>query len=192
MVNPLHTLSSWIDEAAKAGETEASAMALATATPHGVPSCRMVLCRGVGDRSLRFFTNYESRKGTELHANPAVAATFYWGTLMRQVCVTGTAARVPASESDAYFLEHRPRGHRLQSWASRQSTVIGSLDEVRARHAEFEARFEGQIVPRPDYWGGFDITVLTVELWTGGADRVHERRCFKREGDNWLESLLSP
>jgi pyridoxamine 5'-phosphate oxidase len=192
MTNPLHTLAAWMEEATKAGEVEASAMALATATRDGVPSCRIVLCRGLSDNSLRFFTNYESRKGAELLANPAVAATFYWGSLARQVCVTGTAARLPASESDAYFLEHRPRGHRLQSWASRQSTVIGSLDEVRARHAEFEKRFEGQVVPRPDYWGGFEITVDTVELWTAGADRVHERRYFKRQGDHWLESLLSP
>jgi pyridoxamine 5'-phosphate oxidase len=192
MANPLHTLASWIDEATQAGEREASAMALATTTRDGKPSCRIVLCRGIGDHSLRFFTNYESRKGIEIGANPAVAATFYWGSLMRQVCVTGNAARLPASESDAYFLEHRPRGHRLQSWASRQSTVIGSLDEVRARHAEFEKRFEDQVVPRPDYWGGFEITVHTVELWMGGADRLHERRYFKRQGDNWLESLLSP
>ena len=192
MTNPLRILSSWIEDAANAGDAEPSAMALATATRDGMPSCRIVLCRGVGDHSLKFFTSYESPKGIELGENAAVAATFYWGCLARQVRVVGTAARLPASESDAYFLEQRPRGHRLQSWASRQSTVIGSLDEVRARHLEFEKQFEGQIVPRPDYWGGFEITVNSVELWTSGGDRLHERRYFTREGDNWHERLLSP
>ena len=191
-MNPLHILAAWIEDAAKAGEAEPSAMALATATRGGVPSCRIVLCRGVGEQSVRFFTNYESRKGIEIQNNAAVATTFYWGSLARQARLIGTASRLSASESDAYFLEHRPRGHRLQSWASRQSTVIASLDEVRARHAELEKRFEGEVVPRPDYWGGFEIAVTEVELWKSGTDRLHERRLFKREGDSWLESLLSP
>ncbi len=192
MTNPLHILTTWIDDARDAGDDDPSAMALATATRAGLPSCRIVLCRGVGERSVRFFTNYESRKGVDLGENSAVAATFYWRSLARQARLEGIAAQLPTSDSDAYFLEHRPRGHRLQSWASRQSAPIASLDEVRLRYTEFEKRFEGQIVPRPDYWGGFEIIVDTVELWTSGSDRLHERRYFKREGDSWLESLLSP
>jgi len=191
IIDPLDTLVAWYDEAVQAGELEPAAMTLATATIDGRPSARIVLFRGVTSGRIRFFTNYQSQKGRELDANPHAAVVLFWPKLQRQARFEGVVARLSGEESDAYF-EARPRGHRLQAWASPQSQPIESLDEIRARHLELTAAHEGQEVPRPAYWGGFGLTPERAELWIQGGDRLHQRRSFTRVAAGWAEQLLAP
>lgn len=190
-MTPLEQLAAWIKEAHEQGAPEPDAMSLATATPAGVPSVRIVLCRGVGPRGLRFFTNYDSRKGQELHDNPHAAVAFFWPTLGRQARVEGSICRLPGDESDAYF-ESRPRGHRLSAWASAQSRPLATLDELRRRMEEATLRFEGQAVPRPAYWGGFLLEPVSVELWSQGVDRLHDRVRHELQGGSWRAQRLAP
>jgi len=171
---------------------------LATVTRSGGPSARVVLCRGLGDDGIRFFTNYESRKGSELAANASAAAVFFWPVLRRQVRLEGAVRKLSAADSDAYFAR-RPRGHQLGAWASTQSHAIDSLDVVRARHAELDLAWKGQDVPRPPFWGGYLLVPAAIELWQEGEHRLHTRRLFRRsatdplpdEGE-WTEILLAP
>jgi pyridoxamine 5'-phosphate oxidase len=201
-VTPLEVLAAWMAEARVRGMREPEAMALATATPDGVPSVRIVLCRAINAKGLRFFTNYESRKGHELGSNPRAAVVFHWPILERQARVEGSIARLPAEASDAYF-HSRPRGHQLSAWASAQSHPIASQDELRRSMQDLAARYEGQVVPRPDYWGGFELEASAVELWTQGSDRVHDRVRYDRVGaraplvgqpsaEDWSAQRLAP
>jgi pyridoxamine 5'-phosphate oxidase len=189
--DPLETLAQWLEEARRRGMAEPEAMALATATPAGVPSVRIVLCRGIDDRGLRFFTNYESQKGLELGANPRAAATFLWPVLERQVRVEGRAERLPAAESDAYFAG-RPRGHQISAWVSSQSRPVSSLESLRQRAAELETEHQGRPIPRPPYWGGYLLRPNSVELWTRGADRLHDRVRHERTAAGWTSVRLAP
>ncbi len=190
-VDPLSILLEWHADGIRAGDPEPDAMTLATATADGRPSARVVLFRGISEGRIRFFTNYGSRKGGELDGNPHAALVFFWPGPGRQIRVEGRTAHLGAAESDAYFAA-RPRGHRLQAWASPQSRVIGSLDEVRARHAELASELEGQEVLRPPYWGGYGLTPERIEVWLRGGDRLHERRLFERAGAGWTEQRLAP
>jgi pyridoxamine 5'-phosphate oxidase len=189
--DPLETLAQGVEEARRRGIAEPEAMALATATNAGVPSVRIVLCRGIDAEGIRFFTNYESRKGLELDVNPAAAATFFWPVLDRQVRVEGRAERLSAADSDAYF-DHRPRGHQISAWASAQSRPLSSLESLSCRAVELATEHEGRPVPRPPYWGGYRLRVNAVELWTRGADRLHERLLYERDGAGWTCVRLAP
>lgn len=191
MIDPIATLLAWRDEAAKLGVNEPDAAALATATPEGRPSVRMVLIRGVVQDNLHFFTNYQSRKAGELDTNPFGALCLHWDVLKRQIRAEGPVTRLPAEASDAYFAR-RPRGHQLSAWASPQSRPILSLEEVAAKAVELDARFDGAPVPRPEFWGGYSLRVERIELWQGRPDRLHERRLFVRDGVSWREQLLGP
>jgi pyridoxamine 5'-phosphate oxidase len=188
---PLGQLAAWIEHARSSGEPEPDAMTLATSTRDGHPSARIVLCRGVDERGVRFFTNYESPKGRELGDNPRAALVFYWAKLGRQVRLEGSVSRLPAAESDAYF-QARPRGHRLQAHASPQSQPIASLGVVERKMIEVTRQFEGHEVPRPGYWGGYLVSPTAIEFFTLGADRVHERIRHDRIGSTWTESRLAP
>jgi pyridoxamine 5'-phosphate oxidase len=192
-MDPLARVAAWIEEARAAGVYDPDAMALATADAGGAPSVRIVLCRGVDERGVRFFTNYESRKGRELGENARAAAVFHWAQLGRQLRIEGDVERVSAAESDAYFAA-RPRGHQLSARASPQSRTIGSLDEVRRRYREEDAASGGApTVPRPEYWGGYRIVARAVEFWVQGADRLHERELFERvDGGGWSSRHLAP
>jgi pyridoxamine 5'-phosphate oxidase len=170
---------------------EPEAMALATASPAGAPSVRIVLCRGIDDRGLRFFTNYESRKGLELERNPLAAVTFLWPVLDQQARVEGRAERVLAAESDAYFAS-RPRGHQISAWASSQSRPVASLETLRQRARELEIEHAGRPVPRPPYWGGYLLRPSAIEIWTRGADRLHDRVRYERSGSEWIATRLAP
>jgi len=191
--DPLRRLSQWYDEAVAAGVDEPSAMALATATPDGVPSVRIVLLKGIDERGVQFFTNYESRKGRELEANPRAAATLYWQPLHRAARLEGAVERLSAEESDAYF-SSRPRGSRLGARASRQGAALSSRADLEAAVAEVDAEFPGDDVPRPDYWGGFRIVPLAIELWQGMPSRLHDRVHWVRDdvASPWREGRLSP
>jgi pyridoxamine 5'-phosphate oxidase len=190
-MTPLERAAQWHQEARTAVGEDADAMTLATASADGAPSARIVLCRGIDARGFRFFTNYESRKGGELAANPRAAIVFHWPALGRQLRAEGPVERVPPAESDAYF-EARPRGHRINAQVSPQSRPIASLDALRERAAQVERELEGREVPRPAYWGGYRIAPVAIEFWVHGADRMHERIRCELQGDAWREARLAP
>ena len=188
---PLALVREWFEEAAASGIIEAERMALATATPDGRPSVRIVLLKGIDDKGIQFFTNYGSRKGRELDANPRAAVTFYWQPLQRAARLEGRVEKLTAAESDAYFAS-RPRGAQVGAWASAQGSVLRDRAELEARVHEVEARFPDE-VPRPDYWGGYRLRPDAVELWQGRADRLHDREHFLLQEDgSWLTQRLSP
>jgi pyridoxamine 5'-phosphate oxidase len=190
-VNPLQRVRDWFEEAAASGIIEAERMALATATPDGRPSVRIVLLKGIDNDGIRFFTNYDSRKGRELDANPRAAATLYWQPLYRAARLEGPVERLTAGESDAYFAT-RPRGAQIGAWASAQGSVLRSREELDERVAEVEARFPDE-VPRPEYWGGYRLRPDAVELWQGRPDRLHDREHFLLQSDgSWRSERLSP
>ena len=190
-LDPLARVREWYDEAAGAFLAEPNSMALATASPDGVPSVRIVLLKGIDERGIRFYTNYGSRKGRELDANPRAAAALYWQPLHRQVRVEGPVERLTAEESDAYFAT-RDRGSRLGAWASRQGTVIPGRETLEDALAEASERYPDD-VPRPDYWGGYRLVPDAIELWEGRPNRLHDRVHYLREPDgSWRSERLSP
>ena len=191
MENPLRLVKEWFEEAAASGVIEAERMAHATATPDGRPSVRIVLLKGIDDEGIQFFTNYGSRKGRELDANPRAAVTFYWQPLQRAARLEGPVERLTDAESDAYFAS-RPRGAQIGAWASAQGSVLRDRAELEERVRDVEERFPDK-VPRPDYWGGYRLRPDAVELWQGRPDRLHDREHFLLQGDGgWLTQRLSP
>jgi len=166
-------------------------MTLATATPDGRPSVRVVLLKGFDERGFVFYTNYRGRKGRELEANPCCSLLFYWGELERQVRVEGRASQLPGEESDAYF-KSRPRGSQLGAWASEQSRPISERNELEERLRELEAEYEGREVPRPPFWGGYRVEPETFEFWQGRENRLHDRLLYRRSNGNWRITRLQP
>jgi len=189
--DPLRVLEAWIAEARGLGVKDPDAMALATATAAGVPSVRVVLCRGIDEDGLRFFTNYESRKGKELEANPHAAVVFHWRELERQVRVEGGVSRVSPEVSDAYFAQ-RPRGNRIAAHVSPQSQPIESLDALRERHVALEAELDGRDIERPGHWGGYALRAIAVELWQASPFRLHECVRYERRGAAWVGARRAP
>ena len=191
--DPQVTLARWVKEAREAGMFEPEAAALATATREGAPSARMVLVRGLDERGLKFYTNYESRKGADLAANPRAALVFHWGPpLQRQARVEGLVERLSEDESLAYF-RTRARTSQLGAWASPQSRTLPDRDELDRRYAEAEARFAGEDdIPPPPFWGGYRLLPHTFELWQNRASRLHDRARYEREGSGWSRVRLAP
>ena len=191
-VDPLSQVREWYGEAVAAGLPEPNATALATATRDGAPSVRFVLLKGIDEDGVRFFTNYESRKGRELAENPRAALAMYWQPLQRQVRMEGPVEVLGAGESDAYY-SSRARGSRIGAWASLQGRAIPDRDWLDARVAEAEARFPEDDVPRPPYWGGYRLVPDAVELWQGQPSRLHDRTHWLRGPDGtWHEERLAP
>jgi pyridoxamine 5'-phosphate oxidase len=189
--DPVEQVGRWMREWAEVAPNEPSAVVLATADADGRPAARTVLLRGFGPDGCTVFTSYESRKGEHLAANPHGALLFSWVPLLRQVHLRGPVHRIPPEESDAYFAS-RPRGSQLAAWASHQSSALGDRGELEARFAEAEARYEGQDVPRPPYWGGYRLVPDEIELWQGRANRMHDRLRYERDGAAWRIVRLSP
>jgi len=169
-----------------------TAMTLATADKQGQPSARVVLLKGVDQRGFVFYTNYGSRKAQELTENPHAALVFYWSDQERQVCVAGEISKLSPQESDAYF-KTRPRGSQLGAWASKQSAVIRDRAALEEQWRQMEARFPGEAIPRPDFWGGYILCPVRIEFWQGRANRLHDRFCYTRQTDqSWVIERLSP
>ena len=190
--DPYDLFTSWLNDALSDSTiVEPYAMALATVDAQARPSSRVVLLRGYDTNGLRFFSNYESRKGTELATNDAASLLFWWGALQRQIRVEGRVEKLADSESDAYFAK-RPRGHRLSAWASHQSTIVPDRAALEAEMVAADARFPGDDVPRPPYWGGYRVVASYFEFWQGRKSRVHDRLAFARTSTGWSIVRLSP
>ncbi|HEY1317574.1 MAG TPA: pyridoxamine 5'-phosphate oxidase [Gaiella sp.] len=190
--DPRGSLAAWLAEARAAGFHEPEAAALATATPHGVPSVRMVLVRGVEEHDLRVYTNHESRKAGELRATGRAALCFHWGPpLRRQVRIEGRVERLTDDEARRYF-ESRARESRLGAWASPQSRPLADRAELDRRYAEATERFAGRDVPLPESWGGYRIVPEAFELWRNRPNRLHDRARYERAGDGWSRTRLGP
>jgi pyridoxamine 5'-phosphate oxidase len=189
--DPFQLFDDWFAEAKASEPNDPEAMALATATPDGRPSARMVLLKGHGPDGFVFYTNLDSRKGNELAANSQASLLFHWKSLRRQVRIEGAIESVSDEDANAYFAS-RSRDSQLGAWASYQSRPLESRDVFEGRYEDMRRRFDGADVPRPPRWSGFRVIPERIEFWSDRAHRLHERRLFTRDGDGWREGLLYP
>lgn len=188
--DPIQQFKNWFQAALSAGVAEPNAMTLATVDATGQPSSRIVLLKDIDERGFTFYTNYQSRKGRELAANPKAALTIFWPGLERQICVRGACEKVSREESEAYY-KSRPIGNRLGAWVSSQSTAIPNREFLEGKLQEVTARF-GDNPPLPDYWGGFLLRPETVDFWQGRPSRLHDRFLYTRNAEGWKLERLSP
>ena len=189
--DPVAQFSRWLADAEAAGLPEPNAMVLATVSAAGQPRGRTVLLKSHDAGGFVFYTNRTSRKGTDLAAVARACLTFPWYALRRQVIIEGTVQELSTPDSEPYF-HSRPRGSQLGAWASRQSTVIGSRDELEKRYAELEQRWACEPVPMPDFWGGYRVVPAVIEFWQGRVNRLHDRFRYRRAGDAWVIERQAP
>jgi pyridoxamine 5'-phosphate oxidase len=189
--DPLLQFQKWFNEAMAAEIEDVNAMALASVDTDGKPHNRFVLLKGLEEGQFIFFTNYNSHKGTDLAANPHVAATFYWVPLQRQLRIEGHAEKISFEASEAYF-HQRPRSSQLGAWASHQSEVTLHRNELEERYAALEKQYENQTIPCPPHWGGYAIKPTHLEFWQGRSSRMHDRIAYTLENGVWMKQRLNP
>ncbi|WP_294081463.1 pyridoxamine 5'-phosphate oxidase [Proteiniphilum sp. UBA5384] len=190
-LNPLDQFKLWMDAAIASGLSEPNAMVVATTTVSGKPSARVVLLKELNDQGFVFYTNYMSRKGRELLANPFTAVVFDWHEIERQVRIEGTVEKVEDKESDTYF-NVRPDDAKIGAWASPQSKVVKSREELKKMEEEYATQFEGSDIPRPPHWGGFLIRPTMIEFWQGRPNRMHDRIAYYKIDMDWEIVRLAP
>jgi pyridoxamine 5'-phosphate oxidase len=188
--DPIQQFKNWFQAAISAGVAEPNAMTLSTVDADGQPSSRIVLLKDIDARGFAFYTNYHSRKGRELAANPRAALTIFWPGLERQVCVRGATEKTGREESELYF-KSRPLGSRLGAWVSSQSTPIPSREYLEQKLKEATAK-HGDNPPIPPYWGGYVLRPDWIDFWQGRPSRLHDRFAYTRAGDSWKIDRLSP
>src|SRR4051812_38220140 len=189
--NPIKQFERWFEEALQAGVPLPNAMTLATVTPAGAPSARIVLLKGIEGGGFVFYTNYQSRKGRELDARPAACLVFLWSDLERQVRIDGRIEKVSSQDSDAYYAT-RPLGARLSAWASQQSAPVENRLALESSAKNFSKQY-GESPPRPPHWGGYRVIPTAIEFWQGRADRLHDRLVYTLEGNaGWKIRRLAP
>lgn len=189
--DPFVLLGNWVDRARRTSLREPLAMALATASPDGRPSVRMVLLKGIDEQGLMFFTSYESRKSVELFVNPHASLLFFWDSLARQIRIEGQVKKVSPEESREYF-GTRPRMSKIGAWASPQSAVIMGREELESAVKHYEKEFSGRDVPLPPHWGGFRLLPERMEFWQGRENRLHDRLRYTRTDRAWIIERLAP
>ncbi|NJL14773.1 MAG: pyridoxamine 5'-phosphate oxidase [Microscillaceae bacterium] len=191
LANPIAQFKFWFEEAQKAEVPEPNAMHLATVSPEGRPSLRVVLLKGIEEDNFVFFTNYESQKGQELIQQPFASLNFFWAELERQVRIEGRVEKVSEAESEAYF-QSRPRGSQLGAWVSPQSREVPGRHYLEEEYARLEAEYAGTIIPRPLHWGGFRVIPDRIEFWQGRPSRLHDRINYQKQENNWIITRLAP
>ncbi len=189
--DPFQQFSLWFEQALNAQLLEPNAMTLATIDSNGSPNARIVLLKGFSENGLIFHTNYDSAKGQNIAAHPQVALVFWWAELERQVRIEGTAEKVSAEDSDCYF-NSRPLNSQIGSWASTQSQVVSSREELESRFAHYQEKFNNQPIPRPENWGGFRVIPYIFEFWQGRPSRLHDRLRYRLSNQQWLKERLCP
>ena len=190
--NPIKQFEKWFQQALASGIEEPNAMTLATSTADGKPSVRIVLLKGINDNGFVFFTNYESKKGKQIHDNPFGGVVFFWKELERQVTIQGEIKKVSEQESDEYFAS-RPPESRIGAWSSPQSQVIENREVLEKNVAYFTNKYQSQNIPRPPHWGGYILLPTLIEFWQGGAGRLHDRLQYSIDTTNsWIIQRLAP
>ncbi len=190
-VDPASQFKIWLHEAQQAQILEVNAMTLSTASAEGRPSCRTVLLKVIDPKGFVFFTNYESRKGQDLAANPFACVTFFWRELERQVIISGQIEKLTQAESEIYFAS-RPRETQVAAWASKQDQVIASREVLEDAYQHYEKLYVGQKIPLPPYWGGYRLLPNRFEFWQGREHRLHDRFAYRLEEERWLIERLAP
>ncbi len=189
--NPILQFEKWFNEAVDADVNEPNAMTVCTTTKEGKPSARIILLRNFNENGFVFYTNYTSRKGTEIEENPNCALLFFWPELERQVRIEGILKKQTAEESDLYF-NTRPRGSKLSAWTSEQSKVISSREVLNKQYEKLSEKYPDENVPRPPYWGGYELKPISIEFWQGRQNRLHDRILYTNENNNWKIERLAP
>ena len=189
--DPLTLFHNWLQEAEEKEENVPTAACLATSNTNAIPSARMVLLKNADDRGFVFYTNLDSRKGSEIHQNPHAALCFHWKSLDRQVRVEGTVTLVSETDADAYFAT-RPRDAQIGAWASLQSRPLRSRSQLENQVAEYSAKFALGPVPRPGHWSGYCLNPTNIEFWENRSSRLHDRLKYERTKDRWRHEWLFP
>ncbi len=189
-VSPFKQFSLWFSEARQAGIEEPNAMTLATVSPEGMPSARILLLKHFDEQGFVFFTNYKSHKGNDLEHNPKASLLFFWHELQRQVRIQGFVHKITREQSAEYFFS-RPLESRIGAWASEQSTVIESRELLEKNYARLKNEF-GEEIPLPDFWGGYCLNPIYFEFWQGRESRLHDRITYSKENNEWSRKRISP
>ncbi len=189
--SPYQQFKDWMQEAINAGCNEPTAVTLATVDDNGMPNCRIVLLKDVGEDGFVFFTNYNSKKGNELTNSAKAALNFFWPELERQVRIRGTVEKVSPQKSDEYFAS-RPRESQLGAWASSQSQLVTDGEELNRNYSELLSQYKNLPIPRPQHWGGYIVKPVTIEFWHGKANRMHDRFQYSLENNEWNINQLAP